>query len=113
MAKVGQITSYDVAFYPTYEEWKHTEAKMNEVNEQTFYPTYEEWKRAWSPISPTKRLTFYPTYEEWKLPIWLYTSIRLFLFILPMRNGNQRIRYLQMRLRQTFYPTYEEWKPST
>ena len=31
----------------------------------------------------------YPTYEEWKLPIWLYTSIRLFkVLILPMRNGN-------------------------
>ncbi len=32
------------------------------------------------------------------------------LFILPMRNGNQKSKIELWKTRHAFYPTYEEWK---
>ena len=56
---------------------------------QTFYPTYEEWKLFSAPILEVFSFTFYPTYEEWKLINFLSPlSYNVFLFILPMRDGN-------------------------
>ena len=35
-----------LAFYPTYEEWKHVSIAFICAGKVTFYPTYEEWKRS-------------------------------------------------------------------
>ncbi len=56
------------------------------------------------------RQTFYPTYEEWKRFDTLLWYLSKILFILPMRNGNEKIGEVMMREKDTFYPTYEEWK---
>ena len=34
-----------LAFYPTYEEWKHGSYIVIITDLNPFYPTYEEWKR--------------------------------------------------------------------
>jgi len=56
-----------------------------------FYPTYEEWKRYEKVLELRKILPFYPTYEEWKLTFILSSKYIFSLFILPMRNGNEKI----------------------
>ncbi len=54
--------------------------------------------------------TFYPTYEEWKLLLIYLFTVQIYLFILPMRNGNITAREKLEKDQEAFYPTYEEWK---
>jgi len=48
----------------------------------------ETWYRT---IPYQSQSTFYPTYEEWKLRLSIFKFPNLFLFILPMRNGNENM----------------------
>jgi len=78
-------------FYPTYEEWKLN--FFDWIGEKTIsFLSYlwgmETWYRT---IPYQSQSTFYPTYEEWKLRLSIFKFPNLFLFILPMRNGNENM----------------------
>ena len=53
---------------------------------------------------------FYPTYKEWKLICRCYLVNAEFLFILPIRNGNNNEYRNILFCILSFYPTYKEWK---
>ncbi len=55
-----------LAFYPTYEEWKHV-AQVFSYPVQEYFLSYL-WGMEWV----AKSLPFYPTYEEWKHCSYLY-----------------------------------------
>ena len=42
--KYSKLMSVRMAFYPTYEEWKHHNWGKAGNRIYAFYPTYEEWK---------------------------------------------------------------------
>ena len=64
--KKGKRIQRNVAFYPTYKEWKQRVAASNLVKIFTFYPTYKEWKLFSDRSSLYPLPPFYPTYKEWK-----------------------------------------------
>ena len=79
------------SFYPTYEEWKRTDKKMEFMGRILFILPMRNGNQISQPCLSCPSPPFYPTYEEWKpLPFLKFNSIFL-----------------------TFYPTYEEWKLQT
>jgi len=55
---------------------------------QSSYPTYEEWKLKRKIKEQGYEISSYPTYEEWKLK-WIFMKLlKIYVLILPMRNGN-------------------------
>ena len=53
---------------------------------------------------------FYLTYEEWKLVFSFKVFEKIFVFTLPMRNGNRDYIDDYRLGALSFYLTYEEWK---
>ena len=76
-------------FYPTYKEWKHHILFLHQILLDPFYPTYKEWKRKIGISIVLVPLPFYPTYKEWKHFLYQLFFSLFFLFILPIRNGNE------------------------
>ena len=113
METYPQLTNKDIynTFYPTYKEWKHSHGRKDEQRAKTFYPTYKEWKLRLAWWSDCLFQTFYPTYKEWKRPEYTGGLFVIYLFILPIRNGNCIFIKKRWNL-LTFYPTYKEWKLS-
>ena len=55
---------------------------------QRLYPTFKEWKlvSGQSPVVGPGRL--YPTFKEWKRELNDSSSLRIDVYILPLRNEN-------------------------
>ena len=53
------------------------------------YPTYKEWKLRNLLLIAAVLFGSYPTYKEWKRSTTILDEVRLFVLILPIRNGNR------------------------